>query len=531
MKILDLEQGTPEWLAVRAKHFCASEAPAMMGASPYMSRSELLRQKATGDVPDVPEGMQRLFDDGHRAEEAARGLIEADLGEELYPVVGTDDEGRLLASFDGLTMDGETGYEHKLWNEELAAQVRAKELPPAYYWQLEQQILVGGLKRVIFVVSDGTPDKLVQMDYAPVRGRAKQLLAGWKQFEADLKNYQHVEVMPPAVATPTLALPALAIQIQGSISLISNLDIFGAKLKEFIAGIDKNPSDDQAFADAEAAVKVLQTAQDALEAAEQNALGQTASIDEMRRTVGLYRDLARTTRLALEKLVKARKETIREEIRRSGVDAFAQHVAALNTRLGKSYMPAVQVDFSGAMKGKKTIASLRDAVATEVARAKIAANEIADRIGVNLNTLRELAADYAFLFSDAATIVLKEPEDLLALVKLRIAEHRQAEEKRLDEERARIRQEEVAKAQAEAVEKLRLEEVVRKAQEEAEKVAVSASTPCVGILVGVPQTEMRRPSDAEIIAALRQIFDASEDDVIDWLVNMDLHAMSRREFA
>ena len=33
------------------------------------------------------------------------------------------------------------GFEHKLWNETLAAQVRAGELDPHYYWQLEQQIL------------------------------------------------------------------------------------------------------------------------------------------------------------------------------------------------------------------------------------------------------------------------------------------------------------------------------------------------------------------------------------------------------
>ena len=45
MKIIDVTQGTPEWHAVRAEYFTASEAPAMMGVSKYQSRSDLLLQK------------------------------------------------------------------------------------------------------------------------------------------------------------------------------------------------------------------------------------------------------------------------------------------------------------------------------------------------------------------------------------------------------------------------------------------------------------------------------------------------------
>src|SRR3972149_6196199 len=107
-----------------------------------------------------------------------------------------------------------------------------------------------------------------------------------------------------------MALPAVSIEVKGKIARIPNLPAFGAKLAAFIDGIDKNPSDDQAFADAEGAIKTLESAQTALEAAEAGALAQTATIDEMRRTVALYVDQARTTRLMLEKLVKARKEQI-----------------------------------------------------------------------------------------------------------------------------------------------------------------------------------------------------------------------------
>lgn len=467
MKILPFSQGTSEWLAARAKYFCASEAPAMMGASSYMTRNDLLRRKATGIAEAVETHKQALFAAGHAAEAAMRPIVEKRLRGPLLPLTGISEDGRLLASFDGINEEQRTGWEHKLWNENLAAQVRAKSLDPMYYWQLEQQILVGGLDRVVFTCSDGTPKRCVHMVYRPVPGRAEQLLAGWKQFDADLANYQHAEVIPAATATPVMALPALVIQVNGSISLIDNLKVFGEKLAAFLDQIDKNPSTDQAFADAEAAIKTLETAQVALEAAEARALAQTASIDEMRRTVALYVAQARTTRLMLEKVVKARKETIRVEIMQEARAALAGHVNTLNKRLGKPYMPQIAEDFAGVIRGKKTVTSLRDAANTELARCKIEANAVADRIEINLNTLRELAAEHAFLFADTAQIVQKANDDLTALVKMRIAEHKAAEDRRLDAERERIRKEEAE--QVELASRARIEEqerVTRLAREE-----------------------------------------------------------------
>ena len=43
----NVKQGSKEWHEFRARHFAASDAPAMMGVSPHKTRSELLREKAT----------------------------------------------------------------------------------------------------------------------------------------------------------------------------------------------------------------------------------------------------------------------------------------------------------------------------------------------------------------------------------------------------------------------------------------------------------------------------------------------------
>ncbi|MEG0414091.1 MAG: endonuclease, partial [Comamonas sp.] len=63
MQIVKLIQGTPEWHAHRAKHFNASDAPAMMGCSSYKSRSDLIKELATGLTPEVDANTQRRFDD------------------------------------------------------------------------------------------------------------------------------------------------------------------------------------------------------------------------------------------------------------------------------------------------------------------------------------------------------------------------------------------------------------------------------------------------------------------------------------
>lgn len=448
MKLLEgLAPGSAAWHQHRAVSRNASDAPAMMGVSKYQSRSDLLHQKHTGIVPEVTPEMQTLFDRGHLAEEGARPHVEAQIGEDLYPVVGTTDDDYLSASFDGLTMGGDTVFEHKLWSESLAAQVRAGELEPHYYWQLEQQLLVSGAKKAVFVCSDGTPGKMVSMEYRPVPGRAEKLLAGWKQFDADLAAYTPQEVIQASIAAPISELPALVVELVGEVKN-TNLATWQQAVTERIRAIKTDLQTDQDFADAERTVGFLGDGEKKLDMVKEQALAQTATIDQLFRTIDSLKAEMRSKRLALEKEVARRKDVIRGEIVNGGQGALAEHIATLTKRLGKPYMPQITADFAGAIKGKKTVKSLREAVDNELLRAKMEASELAYRIEINLGSLRELAADYAALFPDTAQIVLKAHDDLVALIKSRIAEHKEAEQKRLDLERERIRQEEEAKAAA-----------------------------------------------------------------------------------
>jgi predicted phage-related endonuclease len=464
MKIINAQQGTDQWLAIRASHFTASEAPAMLGLSKYMSRAELLRQKATGITAEVDSFKQAAFDRGHEAEAVARPLAEAYLQEDLYPCTGSlDVDGlQLLASFDGLSMDESTVWENKLHSDSLAAMLDRAEIDGTYWPQLEMQLLVSGATRALFTTCDG--EKIVkQRWYESQPERRAQLLAGWHQFAEDLKTYTPPEIIPAAVAAPQEQLPALTVVVSGSVAVRDNLAVFGDALRAYIDGINRKPETDNDFATIKAASVRLREVQTRLASAKESMLGQLADVDTVRRAAEDLEELARGTAIELEKIHEAETKNRKSAIIEAGKKAAAEHIASLNARIGKPYMPAISYDFAGKTKGLRTLTSYQDAVDTELARVKIEANSVADRIDANLKVLRELAADHAFLFADTATIVQKATDDLTALVKSRIAEHKESEAKRLEAERAKIRAEEEAKAAAK----------VRAEQEEAERKATA----------------------------------------------------------
>jgi predicted phage-related endonuclease len=521
--IHNLVQGSPEWHDYRRRHDNASDAPAMMGVSSHLTRSDLVRQYALGVEREVTSFDQERFDAGHASEAIARPWAEEIIGEALYPIVVSllIDDLPLSASYDGATMGEDVIFEHKSLNAELRASLDRGEIPDAYKPQMEQQLLVLGASKCLFMASEGTRDTMRHAWYESDPVLRARIIAGWKQFHKDVENYHHVNVIPKAVSSLHAGLPSVVIDVKGDVDLVSNLDRVAAAVRAYVERIPVKPATDEEFADCELAVKELQTAQDRLEAAEAAALARFVTVEEMRSTVSNLIEFVRGTRLRTDRLVKARKEEIRDEIRREGADAFAKHLEAIDDRLGGRYMPRIDAKFADAMKGKKTLASLRDAVATELARVKIEADAIADRIAKNLAVVKA-HEEHRFLFADLPQIVVKECEHFALLVTTRIQAHTDAEAKRLEGERERIRQEEQAKLQAAPV----------AVQSPAGTSGAVRANPRTAANDPGPQPEPTRPPrphDEVIISVIAQHFRVDGACVIAWLCEMDLSlAASKR---
>lgn len=518
MKTLKLTQGSPEWLDARRQHHTASEASAMMGVSKYQARSELLRVKATGITEEVSRHTQRLFDRGHETEALARDIAEKIIGDELFPATVTDDEGYLLASLDGMTMMGDVIWEHKLASADLIADIQAGRCPECHFWQVVQALHITKADKCLFMVSDGTKENCHHIWVTREDFDEARLLAGWKQFDADLAVYTPEAPKVEVIGRAPDELPALHIEVTGMVTA-SNLDTFKANAIAVIQSINRELSTDTDFANAEKTVKWLGGVEDKLKAAKEHALAQTQSIDALFKAIDSIGAEARTTRLELEKLVKARKDGIRIEIQQAAQQALFDHMASLNKRLGgKVTMPSYTADFASAMKGKKTVASLKDACDTLLAQAKIDTSAAADKIEINLNSLRELAKDHAFLFNDAQQLVMKANEDLVLLINARITEHKAQEAARLEAERERIRKEEADKL---AREQQRQQQAAPAQTEvalpvaEVTTAAPVAAAPAKAVQQAKPASN--RPSDAQLRKTIADQFGVTEAMADAWL--------------
>ena len=544
MELHSFAQGSPEWKAYRTTKRNASDAPAMMGESAYKTRSQLLHEVFTGMSPDIDPATQALFDRGHAIEDAKRPLAEKIIGKDLFPAVGS--EGIYSASFDGITMMEDEGWECKTLNDALRAALPvsgpegndAANLPKMYRIQMEQQCMVSGASRILFTASDGINDDR-HCWYVPDLALRAEIVAGWSQFEKDLASYVPVDIVEKPKAAAIMELPSLSVQIHGEV-LASNLPQFKEAADRFIAAIKTDLQTDEDFANAEATVKFCDKAEKNLELTKKAALEQTASIAELMRTVDHIQDQLRTKRLVLEKLVKTQKEAIKAKAMTDARDAYVKHVAALEAEIKPIRLVVDGPDFAGAAKNKRTLASLHDAVNTELANAKIAADAVAKAVRAKLAWCKEHANGYFFLFNDLQQIIYKSDDDFQLLVNTRIKDHKDAEAKKEEEARERIRKEEEAKAQARAKAELEAQQKAQAPQPvasapvrakpddvvDADFREVSAVSRSEGAYKPIP-LKKDRPSDNDIINALCMEFDATRDVVIDWLLDMNLHEAAK----
>ena len=520
MIILNVQQGTPEWHAARATHDCASEAAAALGLSKTCTRSELMKIKHTGITPDVSEWTQKfLFDKGHEVEALARPIVAKILGEALHPVTGESDDGKLLASLDGFTMFGDTVWENKLLNPALRDFIiENNDLPDTHWPQCEHQLLVTDADRVYFTVSDGTEEGTTGIFYQSKPERTQRLIAGWSQFNKDLVSYEPPENNPAAVAEAIEELPALRVQLVGQVTS-SNLATFKDTVLARIKAINTTLVTDADFVNADKMVKFLDDGEKRLELVKSQALSQTATIDELFRTIDGLKAEMRSKRLTLDKLVKSEKESRKAEIVDAASKELAAYISDLNERIGLLVIKAsshITVSIQGAIYGLKSLDSMRDKVSVALANAKIEADAIADRIEANRKTVEDMS-----LFPDFSQVCTKAPDDFAALLAMRSNARKDAEEKRLNAERERIRAEEQAKAQREASQKAAAEIAAAQAtaRREAQEAAAKAEIERIALTTSAICTPAGTPIEAKTLISVmeqkQEVADISDINVGD----------------
>lgn len=193
--IMNLVQGSAEWHAHRRSHRNASETPAVLGCSPFMTPYQLWQIKLGLVEPEVTAAMLH----GTQLEPQARAAYEALTGHVMQPLVLVD--GEYSASMDGVTLGGDRiveikcpfrGRDSTLWKT--AAEGR---VPEHYGWQVQHQIMVAGAEVADFYVFDGTEGLLLEV--APDPSVWPQVRAAWDVFMKCVNEGQP----PPLTARDT----------------------------------------------------------------------------------------------------------------------------------------------------------------------------------------------------------------------------------------------------------------------------------------------------------------------------------------
>ena len=156
----EFQQGTPEWLEFRRDKITASEVPIILGISPYQTANELFHQKMNGT--SLIENSAMAW--GKKNEGAARDRYMLATGEYVTPTVVIHKEHPwMMASLDGLSMNGKIACEIKTVG--LAAYMKACDgvIPPHHYQQCQAQMECLDIDSMDYVADTGDVQAIVKV--------------------------------------------------------------------------------------------------------------------------------------------------------------------------------------------------------------------------------------------------------------------------------------------------------------------------------------------------------------------------------
>ena len=191
MKIINLQQNTPEWHDYRIVKIGASDAATILGISPWSTPMQLWERKlALSPEQKENSAMSR----GKALEEEARtAFMEITQIAVIPTVVEHETFDWMIASLDGLSWCKKYVVEIKCPGREDHLSALAGIVPPKYLPQLQHQLAVTGLDMIYYYSYDGQNNACieVQRDQAYID----------KLIEEELKFYKcMVTCTPPELS-------------------------------------------------------------------------------------------------------------------------------------------------------------------------------------------------------------------------------------------------------------------------------------------------------------------------------------------
>lgn len=193
MKRINFSQGSEDWLNWRREGVGASDYPAIVDESPYLTPYKLWAIKTSRLKEDSPN---RAMTMGTELEPLIREKLGSEIGV-FHPVCAEDESDPILrASLDGLSEDEKTAIEIKYNNKanhKLASQGKVVD---HHYLQVQYQLLVSGAKKNVYVSYNDKDGGIKVVDVEP----NKRLQNEMKRKTLDFWQSHIIEDIPPTLS-------------------------------------------------------------------------------------------------------------------------------------------------------------------------------------------------------------------------------------------------------------------------------------------------------------------------------------------
>lgn len=202
--IVNLEQGSQEWLDYRRNKFNASETPILFGRG-FSSVEQLANEKlglrknylsfldSKHNLTEREAKILLAVKKGQVTEESIRSLINKKYSMNFVPVVLMDDtDNRFSASLDGYDKKYNAVLEIKTSLNTYNEILKKKRVSDAYIYQCYHQLMVSGAKQLLFVagyIDDSFELKLSSAILKPNEAVFKAIRDKWNAFERDYLRF------------------------------------------------------------------------------------------------------------------------------------------------------------------------------------------------------------------------------------------------------------------------------------------------------------------------------------------------------
>jgi putative phage-type endonuclease len=183
----NLPQNSKEWLAWRQSGLGASDAPIIMGVSPFTTRFELwLEKTGIGERPDFHPMAIKAMTRGTLLEPEARKYYENMVKASFEPMnVIHDKYDFIRASLDGYNKEHNRIVEIKCPGKEDLKEAAKGRIPKKYMPQVQLQLLVSGAVACDYFTYDGEKGTSIEVlpDLAYQQSLESEMIAFWKLVE------------------------------------------------------------------------------------------------------------------------------------------------------------------------------------------------------------------------------------------------------------------------------------------------------------------------------------------------------------